>query len=91
MRGFGPGKKEKQQQQQQRKKTTVVIKLFQCKVVGKVWIQSLRSLDLKPLPSISEPVAILGASQIAQLVMNLPAMQETVVQFLDREDPLEKG
>ena len=31
------------------------------------------------------------ASLIAQLVKNLPAMQETPVQFLDQEDPLEKG
>ena len=32
-----------------------------------------------------------GASLIAQLVKNPPAMQETPVRFLDREDPLEKG
>ena len=32
-----------------------------------------------------------GASLIAQLVKNLPAMQETLVQFLGWEDPLEKG
>ena len=31
------------------------------------------------------------ASLRAQLVKNLPAMQETPVQFLGREDPLEKG
>ena len=31
------------------------------------------------------------ASLIAQLVENPPAMQETPVQFLDWEDPLEKG
>ena len=31
------------------------------------------------------------ASLIAQLVKNLPGMQETPVQFLGREDPLEKG
>ena len=31
------------------------------------------------------------ASPIAQLVKNLPAMQETLVQFLGWEDPLEKG
>ena len=30
-------------------------------------------------------------SLIAQLVKNLPAMQETPVQFLGQEDPLEKG
>ena len=28
---------------------------------------------------------------IAQLVKNVPAMQETLVQFLGWEDPLEKG
>ena len=30
------------------------------------------------------------ASLAAQLVKNLPAMQKTLVQFLDWEDPLEK-
>ena len=34
---------------------------------------------------------IFRASLLAQLVKNLPAMQETLVRFLDREDPLEKG
>ena len=28
---------------------------------------------------------------VAQLVKKLPAMQETLVRFLDREDPLEEG
>ena len=32
-----------------------------------------------------------GASLVAQMVKNLPAMQETQVQYLDQEDPLEKG
>ena len=31
------------------------------------------------------------ASLVAQLVKNLPAMRETLIQFLGREDPLEKG
>ena len=31
------------------------------------------------------------ASLVAQTVKNLPAMQETWVRFLGREDPLEKG
>ena len=31
------------------------------------------------------------ASLVAQVVKNLPAMQETPVQFLGWEDPLEKG
>ena len=33
----------------------------------------------------------LWASLVAQLVKNLPAMQETLVQFLGWEDPLEEG
>ena len=35
-------------------------------------------------------MAPLWASLIAQLVKNPPAMQETPVQFLGREEPLEK-
>ena len=31
-----------------------------------------------------------GTSLVAQLVKNLPAMEETQVQFLGWEDPLEK-
>ena len=34
---------------------------------------------------------IARASLLAQLVKNLPAMQETLVRFLDQEDPLEMG
>ena len=34
---------------------------------------------------------VCGASLVAQLVKDLPAMQETPVQFLGREDRLEKG
>ena len=33
----------------------------------------------------------LGASLVAQTVQNLPTVQETWVQSLGREDPLEKG
>ena len=33
----------------------------------------------------------LGVSLVAQLVKNLPAMQETLVQLLGWKDPLEKG
>ena len=33
----------------------------------------------------------MGASEVAQLVKNLPEMQETPVPFLDKEDPLEEG
>ena len=31
------------------------------------------------------------ASLLAQMVKNLPAVQETQVQSLDQEDPMEKG
>ena len=33
---------------------------------------------------------VMSASLVAQMVKNLPAMQETQVQSLSREDPLEK-
>ena len=33
----------------------------------------------------------MSASLVAQLVNNLPEMQETPVPFLDQEDPLEEG
>ena len=36
------------------------------------------------------PFFLFRASLIAQLVKNPPAMQETLVRFLGREDPLEK-
>ena len=35
-------------------------------------------------------IRYIGASLTVQLVKNLPAMQETLVQFLGQEDPLEK-
>ena len=40
---------------------------------------------------IGYPLQYSWAVLVAQLVKNLPTMQETPVQFLDREDPLEKG
>ena len=39
----------------------------------------------------TSPYSLVGTSLIAQLVKNLPAMQETWVQSLGWEDPLEKG
>ena len=53
-----------------------------------------------PLPayvSVYPPGAITtsksqnGASLVAQLVKNAPAVLETLVRFLSREDPLEEG
>ena len=40
--------------------------------------------------SILDWISIMRAPLLAQLVKNLPAMQETQVWFLGREDPLEK-
>ena len=49
-------------------------------------IQGLKRLDYKELK-----MAVEGASLVAQLVKNLPAMWETWVPSLGWEDPLEKG
>ena len=57
--------------------------------MGRVWRPSPRVS--KVLPRLRTTVVIRGASLIAQVVMNLPAMQETTVQFLGQEGPLEKG
>ena len=44
-----------------------------------------------PLSVTLQPDKLLkGASQMVQMVKNLPAMQETWVQSLDHENPLEK-
>jgi len=47
------------------------------------WVQGHNKLSL--IFSIIQP------SLVAQLVKNLPAVQETSVRFLSWEDPLEKG
>ena len=61
----------------------------------------MRCYSGRPLPSNAVPryqnfqnfpfIMRLRASLIAQLVKNLPAMQETLVQFLGQEDLLEMG
>ena len=40
---------------------------------------------------IGHPLQYFWASLVVQLIKNLPAMQETPVQFLGQEDPLEMG
>ena len=40
---------------------------------------------------ILSTTTVFGASPVAQMVKNLPAMQKTQVQSLGRKDPLEKG
>ena len=55
----------------------------------------LEEMDLEVCPNILFPYLHMylhpRASLVSQLVKNLPEMQETPVQFLGWEDPLEKG
>ena len=46
---------------------------------------------LEPMARKVNSGSPIRASLVAQLVKNLPAMWETLIQFLGREDPLEKG
>ena len=49
-------------------------------------------MDIKHMKKKKNPASlIIGASLVAQLVKNPPAMQETWVWSLGWEDPLEKG
>ena len=57
------------------------------RIWGKIYQSKVNELDLP----INIKKAFRWASLIAQLVKNPPAMQETLVQFLGREDPLAKG
>ena len=52
---------------------------------------SIPALGRSPGEGKRYPVQYSWASLVAQLVKNLPAMQETWVRSLDWEDPLEKG
>ena len=50
-----------------------------------------RPLATSNLLSVLGDQDLLKHSLIAQLVIDPPAMQETPIQFLGQEDPLEKG
>ena len=52
---------------------------------------SSRSFMVSCLIFIDKSLSHVGVSLVAQLVKNPPAMQETPVWFLGREDPLQKG
>ena len=52
-----------------------------------MWVRPLDQED--PLEKEMQPTSVLCDSLVAQMVKNLPAMQETPVQSL-REDPLEQ-
>ena len=56
------------------------------------WAHLICSLQTgKFLNKVMIAMHILAASLVAQLLKNLPAMQEILVQFLGGKDPLEKG
>ena len=52
---------------------------------------SIPGLGRAPGEGISYPLQYSLASLVAQLIKNLPAIQETWVRSLDWEDPLEEG
>ena len=52
---------------------------------------SIPGLERSPGEGIGYPLQYSCASLVAQMVKNPPAMQETSVQSLGWEDPLEKG
>ena len=52
---------------------------------------SIPGSERSPGEGIGYPLQYSWASLVAQLVKNLPVIQETPVQFLGQKDPLEKG
>ena len=52
---------------------------------------SIPGLERSPGEGIGYPLQYSWAFLVAQLIKNQPAMQETLVQSLGWEDPLEKG
>ena len=52
---------------------------------------SIPGLGRSSREGVGYPLQYSWASLVAQLVKNLPTMQETCVQFLGWEDPLEEG
>ena len=59
--------------------------------VGKISNYSIPGLGRSPGEGIGYPPQYSWASLVAQLVKNLPAMWETLVQSPGWKDPLEKG
>ena len=57
----------------------------------KIYLQVLRYESLKKKNILLDSYNIVRASLVAHLVKNLIAMQETWIQSLGWEDPLEKG
>ena len=58
---------------------------------GNSWMNWVWKMSWMLILHFNQTKVNVGASQVTQLVKNPPAMQETPVQFLGWEDPLEKG
>ena len=72
-----------------RKYIFVRYKLVTAKIIERTVISKWYAFREKKKKTTT--ITLLLASMVAQLVKNLPAMQETQVRFLGQEDPLEKG
>ena len=59
--------------------------------IGKAIVLTIRTTAGKVMSLLFNMLSRFVIDLIGQLVKNLPAMQETLVQYLGREDPLEKG
>ena len=55
-----------------------------------LFLGRLRNLNSEEVDFLAF-ILVFGTTLIAQMVKNLPAMQETPVRFLGQEDPLEKA
>ena len=58
---------------------------------GKAIVLTIRTIASKMMSLLFNMLSRFVIDLIGQLVKNLPAMRETLVQFLGQEDPLEKG
>ena len=70
-------------------RSIVLNKTWRCKYCLEIMISVPSGIYLR-VGLLEHIVVVLGASLVAQLVKNLPEMQETSVQFLGWEDSLEK-
>ena len=59
--------------------------------IGKAIVLTIRTIAGKVMSLLFNMLSRFVIDLIGQLVKNLPAMRETLVQFLGQEDPLEKG
>ena len=59
-------------------------------MVREAWKATYSPWDCKESDTTEQLTLSLWASLVAQMVKSLPAVQETWVQSLDQEDPLEK-